>query len=72
MPTRKFIKQKKMNMCEQEAHIFYSSIQTISIMKLLPCVCLCPSENLHCSKEFHASPNERTAKPYLHECAIPA
>ena len=35
----------------------------ISIVKLLPCVCLCPSENLHCSKECHASPNEITAKP---------
>lgn len=35
MPTRKFMEQNKMNMCEQEAQIFYSSIQTFSSMKLL-------------------------------------
>lgn len=42
----------------------------IAIMKLLPFSWLCPFENLHCPKEFHASPNERTAKSYLHECTI--
>lgn len=44
--------------------------EKIAIMKCLPLLWLCPSENLHCPKEFHAGPNEITTKSYLHECAI--
>lgn len=60
MPTRKFMEQNKMNMCEQEAQIFYSSIQTFSSMKLLKWDIFFVKPTLYIQKNLNAKPKQHT------------